>query len=285
MAAWHSNPQGSESRARLAGPHLVADNPASEAQLARVVELEVIPRLLLMHALPGRVPSGEGLRLGSAHVSTLAELAVDRDAQAAGRFTATLVAAGATPRQLLLDLLAPCARQMGTWWSDDLFSFSEVTLGLWRLQQLLHEQLAALRPTLRRDAPAALFSALPGSQHSFGPALLAECFAQAGWRARYEPPSPSDEGWAGLQSMLANDRFVIFGLSISRDVEVASIASAIFDLRQASCNPALRVLVGGPLALVRDDLAAVCGADAQALDADAALALARQWAGASPLPS
>lgn len=268
MAAWQPNQAGAPP-----GPHLVADNAGSDAQLSRVVELEIIPRLLLMHATPGQGLARSGIHINAAHVATLAELAVDDDGQAAARFSAALVSAGATPRQLLLELLAPCARLMGSWWCDDVFSFSDVTIGLGRLQQLLHSQAAALRPPLAANAPTALFTALPGSQHCFGAALVAECFAQDGWQVQYLPPGD----WPAVHLLLARESFEMVGLSISCDAELASSASAIVDLRQASCNPDLRVLVGGPQTRLHADLAQRVGADAQADDADSALALGRRW--------
>ncbi|MFX8024223.1 B12-binding domain-containing protein, partial [Acinetobacter baumannii] len=68
------------------------------------------------------------------HVHTLARLAVEGDADSASSYVRALLDAGASQEQVFLDLLAPCARWMGELWEQDRFDFSQVTIGLWRLQ-------------------------------------------------------------------------------------------------------------------------------------------------------
>lgn len=254
-------------------PTLVHDNSGHEQQLSRVVELEIIPRLLMMHAQSAPAVRAPGLATTHAHVTTLAELAVDDDANSASRFVQALSEAGATPNQILLDLLAPCAALMGTWWCEDVFDFTEVTIGICRLQQALNEQVAHARPALRVGAPRILLAALPESQHTFGAALAAEYFALAGWDVHYAPGL----SWEALRCQLAYEHFDVLGLSLSCDAEAMSAASAIVGLRRVSMNQGLGVLVGGPLALACDDLATRCGADGQVAKVDAAVDWAQRW--------
>ena len=68
--------------------------------------------------------------------------------------------------------------------------------------------------------------------------------------------------------------FDVFGLSIATSDSVAQVASAILDIRKAAANPQLFVMVGGPMASQLPDLARLCGADAMAGDAPAAVATA-----------
>lgn len=255
------------------GPHLVADNPGHEQQLSRVVELEIIPRLLMMHANTPPIRRVSKLVITDAHVSTLAELAVDDDARSASRFVQALAEAGASPQQILLDLLSPCAVLMGTWWCEDLYDFTQVTIGLCRLQQALNEQAARVRPVLAAGAPRLLLVTAPGSQHSFGVALVAECFALAGWEVDCAPGL----SWSQTSDVLAQGFFDVLGVSVSCDADVASVRSAIVGLRQVSINQGLGVLVGGPVALACDELATRCGADGQAAKADAAIDWAQAW--------
>lgn len=114
---------------------------AAEDQLTRLVEAEIIPRLMLLHRVetPGAARPAPAFLPTDAHVLRLSELAVYGDADAAPAYVHSLVAQGATPEQVFLDLLAASARYMGQRWEEDRYSFSEVTIGLWRLQRVLHD--------------------------------------------------------------------------------------------------------------------------------------------------
>ncbi|MGY0195781.1 cobalamin B12-binding domain-containing protein [Leptothrix sp. BB-4] len=259
-------------------PHLVAGNGSPELQLSRIVEFEIIPRLMLLHgdvAAP-RAPSRADFAITAAHVETLAHVAVVGDPDRTAQFVQALIAAGASLEQIFLQLLSPAARLMGEFWADDVYSFSEVTIGLWRLQQVLHEHSSGFRlgghPTPGRRA---LLAAEPGSQHTFGVAMLSEFFARDGWFVQYEPKSD----WSDLGVALASDWYDMFGLSVGVDTSVPAVASAILELRRASRNPNLFVMVGGPAMARIPDLSERCGADAMASDATSAVSTANQWLG------
>ncbi|WP_295530190.1 hypothetical protein [uncultured Pseudacidovorax sp.] len=251
----------------------MSDNSGHAQQLSRVVEHEIIPRLLLMHAHTTAAVRREGIVLSSQHVVALAELAVSDDPMCAVRYVQSLQDAGATPHQVLLELLSPCAALMGHWWCEDTFNFTQVTTGLCRLQQALRQQVSAQRPPLASDAPRILFAAPPRAQHTFGAAVAAECFALAGWDARVAPT----QDWDELKQLLAGEAIDILALSLSCDSDVGQVASVIVELRTASSQKRLGVLVGGPLALDQPDLAQRCCADGMALTAAAAVDLARRW--------
>lgn len=244
------------------------------AQLSRVVELDIIPRLMLMHRSVPLLPStAPALALTADHVQTLAELAVQGESESAASYVRELLTAGATQEQVFLDLLAPCARWMGERWEEDVYSFSQVTIGLWRLQRVLHEQAARPGPPAfgGMDAPRALLAAVPGSQHTFGVSMLGEFFGRAGWDVDCE----AKVSWSDLKARLARDGFDVLGLSVSSSEGLTEVASAILDMRKASANPSRFVMVGGPMAASLPDLARLCGADAMAPDAPTAVALAQ----------
>ncbi|WAC73214.1 cobalamin B12-binding domain-containing protein [Roseateles sp. SL47] len=251
-------------RAR-AGPH---------EQLTRLVEAEIIPRLMLLHRPPplAELPPCPMFVPTQAHVLTLSTLAVHDDGEAALLYVRSLVDLGATHEQVLLDLLAASARHMGRLWEEDLCSFSEVTIGLWRLQRVLHE-FAQLEPPRLTGAAAGrrcLLAAVPGTQHTFGLSIVAEFFSRAGWDVDCEPRI----GWKDLRVRLAQEPFEVFGLSISSGEQIAEVVSGILDIRRTAANPRLFVMVGGPMAALMPDLAERCGADAMASDARSAVALA-----------
>lgn len=256
---------------RQSSPHLVASNSPQDLQLSRVVELEIIPRLMLMHSgqpLRERLPLPV-LVLTDEHVHTLARLSAEGDADSAGSYVRALLDAGASQDQVFLDLLAPCARWLGQLWEEDRYNFSQVTIALWRLQQVLHEQGSRFNSLSRpaSDSHRALLAAVPGAQHTFGVVMAAEFFSRAGWDVECEP-KPS---WPELQARLSGSWFDMFGLSISTGDSIPRVASAILDMREASANPLIFVMVGGPMAALMPDLAALCGADAMASDARSAV--------------
>ena len=50
-----------------------------------------------------------------------------------------LLSLGAQPGSILVDLLAPSARELGRMWEEDECDFVDVTMGLWRLQEVMRE--------------------------------------------------------------------------------------------------------------------------------------------------
>lgn len=263
-----------------APPQLVASNTSTESELSRVVELEIIPRLMLMHGsvLRERQPSNpSGLALTTQHIHTLAHLAVQGDADSVGIYVRGLLDAGASREQVFLDLLAPCARWIGDRWSEDVYNFSQVTIALWRLQRVLHQQGSLFndQPAARVDGHRLLMAATPGDQHTFGVCMAAEFFVQAGWDVDYEPQA----SWSELCDRVASGWFDVFGLSVATSDQVSKCADGLADIRKASRNPDLFVMVGGPLTALVPDVDRLCGADAAACYASEAVEIAARAVG------
>ncbi len=247
---------------------------APPEQLTRLVEAEIIPRLMLLHrASPRACPAAPLFEPHLTHVMALSQLAVHGEAQATVDYVRGLVQQGATHEQVLLDLLAASARYLGRLWEEDRCSFSEVTIGLWRLQRVLHDYAHLDLPTGRLPPPDAgrcLLAAVPGSQHTFGLSIVGEFFSRGGWEVDCHPQAT----WPAIQAHLAREHVDVFGLSVSSEVGLDEVLSAILDTRKTAANPRLFVMVGGPMAALMPDLAKRCGADAMASDAPTAVALA-----------
>lgn len=244
----------------------------SEGQLSRLVELEIIPRLMMMYSAlqHGEGERAAGLAVTQHHVQTLALLSVDGSADSALGYVRALMEAGAELDDVLLELLAPAANLLGTRWLDDGLDFSQVTVGLWRLQQVLHD-LGTDRPTCPCGGDRhILLSGMPGAQHSFGVAIVADFFARDGWSVTYEPQA----SWQSLQDAVADRWYDVIGLSLAQSQDLRVVPSAIEHLRRCSANRSAFVMVGGPLAAEMPELASLCGADAMALEAKSALSLA-----------
>lgn len=261
----HGTPELFESaRPRASSPHLVFDNSSPDLQLSRVVELEIIPRLLMLHGFADGRPvraAESGLVVGEENVRTLSRLLAEGDALSGGQYVLALLDAGAERESVLLDLLCPCARFLGEQWNADVYTFAEVTIAMWRLQRILDDQRGTPVPAPRdsgsRRSPRLLMCTVPGAQHSFGALVAAELFREQGWEVVCEPGATLAE----LQAQAAASFFDVIGMSVGADSQVRAAADAILRLRIASAHPSPLMVVGGPLASLHADLDERCGAD------------------------
>lgn len=247
-------------------------DPTPQA-LARLIEGEIIPRLLLAHQSPVRAPVA--IEPSSVERFALDALSLDIH-QLLGSIEA-LLARGVTVESVLLDLLAPAARNLGELWDRDACDFVDVTMGLWRLQQLVHE-LADRSDTSPRAGRHALFAVAPGEQHSLGSLIVEEFFRRAGWRTR-------SCGGGERQSLLdevANTPFALVGITVTCAETVDHLGPLITELRAVSRNPAVTIMVGGRVFAECPRLAVEVGADGTA--ADGLSAVARAEALVSPIP-
>ena len=246
--------------------------------LLRTIESEIIPRLMLAHqtaALPLPVEEVPRPTLGRDDVVAFAALVLSQQVSAVLGHIESLRVQGVALEVLYLDLLAPAARHLGELWEADLCDFTQVTLGLWRLQQVMHElspafQNEAAYPVQRRRV---LLAPAPGSQHTLGLFMVAEFFRRAGWEVAAEPTSSAEE----LVASVGAEWFDVVGLSMGSELHVEGVAAAIGALRKASRNPAIGVMVGGAVFLADPGLVAVVGADSTAADAPQAVAQAESW--------
>jgi methanogenic corrinoid protein MtbC1 len=254
---------------------------ASPDALARVIENDIIPQLLVAHR--------EGLVQGVAHVSRPVGKAGEIPSDFIDRFAAAtlteeagtlmtqveaLIESGVDVETIYIDLLAPAARQLGHWWDQDACDFVDVTMGLWRLQEIVHA-LSALVPgaaMLPGAERRALFSPAPGEQHGLGALIVEEFFRRAGWQT-WSAPSLDE---AELVALAAGRSFDLIGLTVSVGRHVAPLARTITAVRRASRNPQVVIMVGGRVFTEQPELAGEIGADGTAADGQAAVQVAER---------
>ncbi len=234
--------------------------------LARLIEGEIIPRLLLAHRADAVavivLPQGASISTDEAADFVPQVLALEVPALLA-RIEA-IMARGIAVESVYIDLLAPVARGLGEWWERDACDFVDVTMGLWRLQQIVHE-LAARMPVplaVNGGDRRAFFTVAPGNQHSFGLVLIEEFFRRAGWQT-WSAAAPSQ---SELIDMVSRQWFELVGFTVTCDDQLEQLPVTIAAVRLASRNPALAVMVGGPIFNERPELAHLVGADATAAD-------------------
>ena len=245
-----------------------------DRSLSTLIESEIIPRLMVAHACdaPVIVDPGEDDRIDPAEIEALAPLALQVEADALLTHIETVLARGVTVDTVMVDLLAPTARLLGEYWEDDRCDFIDVTMGLWRLQEVVHE-IACRAPTDRVAAAGghrALFASMPGDQHSFGTVVIDELFRRGGWVT----DRVSEVETPDLLKRVADDWFDVIGLTITCDCHIDSLPSVIVALRNVSRNSRVCVMVGGRVFSANPDLAMQVGADGTARDAKLALKLA-----------
>ncbi|PWS39015.1 hypothetical protein DFH01_07155 [Falsiroseomonas bella] len=240
------------------------------AWLAKALEAEVIPRLVLARNVgPDTAGHEAGPGPTAEEVEELARIAMTGELAAAAAFVGRLRARDVSLPRIYLELLAPTARRLGEMWSEDRCDFTSVTVGLCCLQQLVLENSHAFEPRRGRHGGVRriLLAPVPGEQHSLGLLIVGEFFRRQGWEVI------SGTG-ASAREIVATTRkqwFSMVGFSLTCDSRVEALAALIHDIRRATRNPGLGVMVGGLPFAERPELAALVGADATATDGQQAV--------------
>lgn len=238
-----------------------------------IIENEIIPRLLMAHSGTEQRTKSRLLRAITPEDATrFAVLPLQLEAANLLEEVDGFIAKGATVESICLDLLAPAARRLGEMWETDECDFLDVTMGLWRLQEVMRE-VAARSPVDHGGLAtpgSALFSPMPGDHHNFGTLMIEEVFARAGWRSEALVKPERRE----LLDRLARQPFDLLGLTLTRDCPSSALANLIKAVRNVSANPHIIVLVGGRMINENPGIALDVGADGTGADALAALELA-----------
>jgi len=263
----HDLPFSSTSPTWMQGATSRASAEERMANLVKTLEAEVIPRLVEAHRLASEsisVTAGCASPT-TADVEAFVQLSLGTNESAAIQFVDERLEQGLPVEAVCLELLAPAATRLGVMWEDDLCDFNAVTLGVGRLQKVLYKLSPAFVSEAGFPANAhriALVSA-PGEQHTFGLSMVAEFFLHAGWDVMVGHGGARDEAVD-----LARQQWLdVIGFSVGSESRLDWLASCIKDVRAASCNPSIGVLVGGPLFTLNPEYASLVGADATSSDA------------------
>ena len=245
-----------------------------DRSLSTLIESEIIPRLMVAHA--SETPQIAVVRgddtIDPTEIELLAPLALQVEADALLSHIEAIIARGVSVDSIMVDLLAPTARLLGEYWEDDRCDFIDVTMGLWRLQEVVYE-IACRAPADRMSAAGGhrvLFASMPGDQHSFGTVVIDELFRRGGWVT----DRMSDAETPDLLKRVSDEWFDVVGLTISCDCHIANLGPIIVALRNVSKNSRVCIMVGGRVFSANPDLAVQVGADGTARDAKLALKVA-----------
>lgn len=257
---------------------VIGANPGGQGsgKRKRAGERDAVARLLVSHPQPPQSAGATGGGISAADIAAFAPLAITLDACALLAEVDTYLERGLSADTIFVELLAPAARHLGDEWTADRLDFLDVTMGLWRLQEVLREVAARTAPALTMGAARrVLFAPIPGDQHSFGPAMIDECFTRAGWCSNLLV----DASRAQLLSAVSSTHYDLVGLTVSCDCHIGQLTSLIVAIRNVSRNTNVRVMLGGRLLIEDPDLARRAGADGTAASALDALDLAEQLVG------
>nr|WP_298929795.1 cobalamin B12-binding domain-containing protein [uncultured Erythrobacter sp.] len=271
-AAWRkmfSNPLGR--RVTNSDESSVVKGPLADDSINAVIEGEIIPRLLMAHSIEKtRLAPAKASEINPSDAQKFAELPMELEAANLMEEVDNFLAAGVSVDAILVDLLAPAARTLGEMWERDECDFVDVTMGLWRLQEVMREvgMRAPPRPTNDHGKQrVAIFTPMPGDQHNFGALMIDEVFSRAGWDSEaLAKPERRD-----LLDRLGRKSYDLVGLTLSRDCPSASVTNLIVAMRSVSANPNITVFVGGRV--VNDDPSIVSKVGADGTGADARTAL------------
>lgn len=249
-----------------------------QAHLARTIESEIIPRLLLAHlaSRAGRsvhktilqhaeiivqsrpvplVPE----RISEAQIAEFSDIVIRQPLKSALGYIDALLKEEVLVETIILELLAPTARHLGALWEQDHLSYVDVTLGLSRLQQVLRVYGPRLGADVPQDKPhhRILLAAMPGEQHTFGLSIVEEFFRRDGWDVTAEAKLSRLD----LLARAREEWFDVVGLSASAECSIALLAPLIQSIRDVALNRDIRVIIGGSPFLAEPKNALALGAD------------------------
>ncbi len=243
--------------------------------LVTMVESEIIPRLMLAHRTKAAtVPALPDIPrvIGPETTEAFARMVVSKEPDSLIAFVGDLLQAGASLDTIYMELIVPAARRLGDYWDEDSVSFTDVTVGLGRLHQVVRA-LGWKTPShadQRRLSRSAFFAPGPNEQHMLGLFIVEDFFRRAGWRTWVDATATTED----LTDTVKGHWFDVFGMSVSVDSHVDEVAANIRAIRRASRNPGIFVLVGGRLFLEQPELVSVVKADATATSGGEALLIA-----------
>jgi MerR family transcriptional regulator, light-induced transcriptional regulator len=239
----------------------------SRSGLAQVIESAVIPRLMVAHRseILGKSRVEAGVQhIDKEDVVELTRLVLQHDADVALEYTRAHVNRGVAVEEIYMGLLAPSAHLLGEMWKSDHCDFTDVTIGLSRLQHVLHE----LSPAFNNEDVTSmanqrvLLLPVPEEQHTFGVRMVEEFFRRAGWDCCSAIPRKLSD----IVATVSKSNFDVVGISLSGDHLLDRLPEVTAAVRKHSANKNIKVLVGGRVFTEEPALADRIGADGTARD-------------------
>jgi len=245
------------------------------SSILSIVESQVIPHLLKAERIKkphlSLIPSARALPTQK-EIAIFVDLCIAKDQKVSQAFVDHFLNTGWHKEDILLELIAPAARYLGSQWDDDRMDFSQVNLGFVRLHAITNQFRFASKESLSVKAKVnrVMIATAPGSLHMLGATIVADFFRQKGWQVEVAISSSSNE----LVQAVSSEWFDVIGLSISIEQQLTNLADLIDQFKCSSLNPRAAVLLGGPIFAAKELRAMDFGADGICVDAKNAVGLA-----------
>jgi methanogenic corrinoid protein MtbC1 len=247
------------------------------AKLRRIVAEHVVPRLLALHNQAAANDDEPPLLPATSDIDQLAMLVLGPDNGEAFDFMLALKERGISLDSLHIELLEPTARHLGELWNEDRIDFVDVTLGVARLQRLVHVFEGLDQVPDYDEKRRLLLACAPGEQHSLGSTIVQKFLRAAGWHV-CTLATPRMEDAADLA---AREWFGVVGFSLGSDQNRDGLAAAISRVRDLSLNRRIGIMVGGSAIGRHPEWVTEVGADGTAANGPAAAILAKKLLAAS----
>jgi methanogenic corrinoid protein MtbC1 len=259
---------------RPSGEHRAAPRVAT---LVSTIEAEIVPRMMLARRGTAEAAGAAGVPVDVPEPRDLDELTrllLDHEVGVAKSYVDAVRARGVPLDSLCLALLAPAARRLGAMWEDDTADFATVTVGLCHLHEVLRQlgRAARVEAVVRSPVNSVLLAPVPGEQHTFGLLMVGEFFRRGGWAVVIDYPATNSQ----LLEMVGAERYSVIGLTVGCREQLDGLSSRVAQIRRASRNRGIGVMLGGRPFTDQPDLAGRLGADTTAADARAATVRAEE---------
>ena len=244
------------------------------SSLVKTIEGNILPHIVEHHLKADRLENGQlnvpaHPSIDSAHIDQLLLLLLQDDATPSANYVKELFATGIELEEIYLNLLTPVARKLGEQWESDDADFTQVTVALWRIKQLMYDLSPVFQEyaEYKQQGKNVMLVPLPGSQHTLGLFMVSEFFARAGWRVWGELAATE----ADILRMAKTQWFDVVGLAASVREQFPDLKRMISEVRSASLNPHVGIMIGSPVFNQNPDLIEDLGADMVGIDAVDAL--------------
>ena len=183
--------------------------------------------------------------LDEEEISQLTNLLLDTEEGSFELAITVLKTHGASINYIVLDLIPAIARQLGKQWEDDSLSFADVSIGVNKLERVIHklDYLFQANQLERQQNKAIFITGFPGSQHSLGGLIFANFLIFSGWQVH----RPSQTNIDSIVYGVSSKEVQAIAISVSTNEQLEQLPSLIDLLRQKSKNPNIIVLIGGSL--------------------------------------
>lgn len=244
-------------------------SPEAGAAAARIVDrsLQELPQMPLVVAsfLDQQAPLAP---LAHAYLDLLQR----GERQLACQLILAAATAGASVRDIYLEVFQPAQREIGRLWQMNLISVAQEHY-FTAATQLIMSRLYPLVFTGMKDGATLVATCVSGNLHEVGIRMLADLFELQGWRTFF---LGSNTPTAAVLETVAERGAQVLAVSATLMPQVTTVQNLIAQLREASRFDRVRVLVGGHPFNFAPDLWRQIGADGYARDADEAIALAER---------